>query len=168
MKVDLFQLVRTDGKAAGVLPFAHATRIDTPERSGELAWKAAARADTRVGHGAVGRLDLDIDGAVVLVCQRCLQPMTEPLALRAHFVVAGDEESADVLDADDAFDVIVGAPDFDLDALVEDEVLLALPIAPRHAVCPTDDALAVESGAKPSPFAVLQQLKLPRRDADEA
>ena len=43
--------------------------------------------------------------------------------------------------------------------LIEDEILLALPLAPKHEVCAPDgnsDSVA----KKPNPFAVLQQLKV--------
>ena len=48
----------------------------------------------------------------------------------------------------------------DLITQIEDELLLALPVSPRHAVCP-DEVLPEEAEAekKPSPFAVLANLK---------
>ena len=51
-------------------------------------------------------------------------------------------------------------PRFDLITQIEDELLLALPVSPRHAVCP-DEVLPEEAEAekKPSPFAVLANLK---------
>ncbi len=156
MKLDLFEFARQQQTASGDVALANLMRIDTPDRNGGLAWRASGSTHGR--HGGL-RLDLAIDGDVVLTCQRCLQPMTESLRLRPKFLIAGDEEAADRLDQDDEFDVVVGSPTFDLDQLIEDEVILALPIAPRHAVCPGDAKTPSSGAGRPSPFAALAGLK---------
>jgi uncharacterized protein len=58
---------------------------------------------------------------------------------------------------------------FDLVELVEDELLMQLPLAPRHEVCPTPVKLAVSdeqfdraSAERENPFAVLGKLKTPK------
>jgi uncharacterized protein len=121
-----------------------------------LRW--SARGSTQ-GRDQVPHLDLAIDGDIALVCQRCLEPMRQPVAIASHFLIAKDEASAEALDDTDDFDVIAGAADFDLDRLIEDEVILALPIAPRHAHCPDDATARVTSAAAESPFAALAALK---------
>jgi len=82
-------------------------------------------------------------------------------------------KSADEIEAildDDSVDVIVGSAVLDVLVLVEDEALLALPQAPRHAVCPEQQgiqqAAPVRNQAeqqatqeKASPFAALKDLK---------
>ena len=156
MKIDLFEFARLGGEASGQLALADMQRIDAPDRSGAMIWKAAVGSDGRRG---LPRLDLDIDGTIELVCQRCLQPMMQEVAIRSHFLIAPNEEVAVALDDDDAYDAIVGAVDFDLDALIEDEVILALPIAPRHKVCTDENALLYKD-EKPSPFAALAALKI--------
>ena len=139
-------------------------RVDTPARDGSLGW--AARGSMRGRHGGP-RLDLEVTGVAILVCQRCLQPMSEPIAIATKFLIAADDDSADDLDQDDDYDVVVGSTAFDLDTLIEDEVLLTLPTAPRHDVCPTGAEDAIGNTAKPSPFAVLAKLKgASRGDAD--
>jgi len=157
MKIDLFEFARQQSTASGETSLADLPRIDTADRSGRLAWTAAGSTHGR--HGAL-RLDLSIDGDVALICQRCLEPMTETLRLRPRFLVAADEDRADAMDQDDEFDVVVGSAEFDLDTLIEDEVLLALPIAPRHAVCPDGRADGASGARKPSPFAALADLKI--------
>jgi len=106
-------------------------------------------------------VDLEVDGSIWLQCQRCLHAYEQPLPVRARLEVMRSEEEASAapLDDDEA-DVIVGSHHFNLIAQIEDELLLALPVSPRHAVCP-DDALpeAAEAEKKPSPFAVLANLK---------
>jgi uncharacterized protein len=55
---------------------------------------------------------------------------------------------------------------FDLVELVEDELLMELPLAPRHEICPEQVNLAVAdeefesaSSGRENPFAVLGKLK---------
>jgi len=86
------------------------------------------------------------------------------VALRAErriFFVDG-EDAAAALDADSEDDVLALTPALDLLELVEDELLLALPLVPRHDVCPEplprafrDEAEFVED----HPFAALAALK---------
>ena len=163
MKIDLFEFARQNETASGETPLTALPRIETPDPRGALAW--SAEGSTRGRHGGP-RLDLAIDGDVVLVCQRCLQPMTQPLDLKARFLIADDEEAADRLDQDDEFDVVVGSPTFDLDSLIEDEVILALPVAPRHVVCPDGTKEASAMTRRPSPFAGLAVLR--RADGERA
>jgi uncharacterized protein len=59
--------------------------------------------------------------------------------------------------AEDGFDAIAAEMEMALLPLIEDEVLLALPIAPRHQTCKLPAAYIECNG--PSPFAVLGQLK---------
>ena len=63
-------------------------------------------------------------------------------------------------------DLLVMEPQFDLLALLEDELLMALPLVPLHDSCPVVPTLrtgktesVVESAEKPSPFAALAQLR---------
>lgn len=168
MKIDLFEFARQHRTTSGRAPLAALPRIETIDRDGALDWTATGSSQGR--RGAL-RLDLAVDGTVSLTCQRCLQPMTETLHLASRFLVAGDEATAEQLDQDDEFDVVVGAADFELDALIEDEVILALPIAPRHVVCPTGAADAGDVARRPSPFAALAGLRRaptdPGADASE-
>jgi len=61
--------------------------------------------------------------------------------------------------------LLVTAPQFDVMALLEDELLMALPLVPMHETCPVTpvfsagDAAVEAAEAKPNPFAVLGQLK---------
>jgi uncharacterized protein len=78
-------------------------------------------------------------------------------------LLAGDEASADTLEAqldDDSVVVVVGSRTMDMAALIEDEALLALPVSPRHEICPDQSALDALRKERPdSPFAVLKNLR---------
>ena len=58
---------------------------------------------------------------------------------------------------------VVGSRHFDLLAQIEDELILNVPYVPRHDVCPGAQASAAAeqepAERRPSPFAVLEQLK---------
>ena len=164
MFIDLFEFARQHATASGETSLAKLERIEAADRSNDLAWRATGSTHGR--HGAL-RLDLTIDGDVALICQRCLQPMRVPLNLRSKFLVAASEDAADALDQDDDFDVVVGSAQFELDTLIEDEVILALPIAPRHTVCPDGKSDASDDVRKPSPFAALAALKTGRKEGDD-
>ena len=87
------------------------------------------------------------------------------IASESVLVLAKDDDAADAIEElldDEAIDVIVGEPEFDVVYLVEDEALLALPVAPKHEVCPgkaVEPVGSVEAVEKVSPFAVLKNLK---------
>lgn len=114
-------------------------------------------------HGEQGvdrkaRLRLAISGVLGVRCQRCLGPMEWPLQVDALFelVRPGQPIPEEELEQD-AFDAIEATPDMDVLALVEDEIVLAVPIAPRHDSC---DTPRPEGGAvKESPFAALVKLR---------
>jgi uncharacterized protein len=102
-------------------------------------------------------LALRIQGEVLASCQRCLESVTLPLRIesRLQLIAPGEAWPDDDL-ADDAVDAIEADRALDVLALVEDEVLLALPAAPQHAQC----ELPVATGsADASPFAALAALK---------
>ncbi len=123
--------------------------------------------------------DLDPDGQVVLrghiearlqlECQRCLEPMPYELERDFTLGVVSDEASADRLPA--AYDPLVdnGQPVSTLD-VVEDELILSLPLVPMHAAGQCTAAVPPGTNtkgqdkqpAKPArenPFAVLADLK---------
>ncbi|MFA4968702.1 MAG: YceD family protein [Sulfuritalea sp.] len=103
-------------------------------------------------------LQLDIAGEPVLCCQRCLGGMKFPLAIRSRLqlIAPGADWPDDDLE-DDSSDAITAETDLTVLSLVEDEVLLALPIAPRHEQCESPSASAIGNGS--SPFAALADLK---------
>jgi len=92
--------------------------------------KAVAGEDGRV------LLHLRAGAAVQLVCQRCLQPVAVPLQVHTMLRFVRDESMAEKLDEDSEEDVLALSATLDLHELVEDELILALPVVPRHASCP--------------------------------
>jgi uncharacterized protein len=105
-----------------------------------LVWRAVGLLESSAGsNGPLRRawLNLQAHTQAALRCNRCLDTVCTEVHVRRRFLVVEDEASAARLDApeQDDFDVIAGAQDFDLLGLLEDELLLALPIVPMHAQC---------------------------------
>ena len=97
-----------------------------------------------------------------LVCQRCLQPVAVDVHGRRSFQFVAGEADAARLDADSEDDVLALTRSLDLLALAEDELLLNLPLVPRHEVCPQPLPLAAGPALPddaPHPFAALAALK---------
>lgn len=101
-----------------------------------------------------------------LVCQRCLQPVDVPLAVDRSFRFVADEATAAAEDDEAEEDLLALSRSFDLLELVEDELLMEMPLAPRHEVCPqpvtmsaVDPGFEAAQAARENPFAVLGRLK---------
>ena len=159
--IDLFEFCRLKERREGKFAVADLTRLtgEIADNSGTLRWSLQG------GPNKSGylQLTLDVSGVVQLRCQRCLTAFPFAIESKSALVVAANEQSADEIDElldDDMIDVIVGVREFDFVQLIEDEVLLALPLAPKHAICPDNAALdALKNAKKDSPFSVLKNLK---------
>jgi uncharacterized protein len=142
---------------------------------GELRWQLAGEKHMRADGGADLFLRLELNGEVSVPCTRCLQPVKARLGENRLFKLAVTESQAEREDRDaDDYDVLVTSDRFDVLDLIEDEAIMALPIAPRHQDCelpadglsPVDGASAEVSEPRENPFAVLSTLKRP--DGDDA
>ncbi len=100
-------------------------------------------------------LRLVVDGSVRLECQRCLGSLDFPLHLEAQLELASSE--AEITAAEDDIERVVAGHEMSVAALVEDEVLLALPMVPKHEQCRTTAELG--ANAKPSAFEALAALR---------
>jgi uncharacterized protein len=159
--VDAFDFSRQKQERSGETAVAEMARLSAEliDDSGTLKW--SARGDVEVqGHPG---LTLEVAGPVHLRCQRCLGLLEFAIDTSSVLILAQDEASADALEEqldDDSLDVIPGSRTMDMAAMIEDEALLALPLSPRHEVCPDSSALDGLKQEKPdSPFAVLKNLK---------
>ncbi|MGR2827039.1 DUF177 domain-containing protein [Acinetobacter sp. 1124_18A] len=118
-------------------------------------------------------MDGHIDTIVLMECQRCLEPVEIPLVLDFHIALMDDESLIERLDEDADF-IVLGESesstkgDYDtpasinLLALLEDELLLLVPLSPKHDACenkhqPTVQDVVEEK--RDNPFDVLAGLK---------
>lgn len=155
------------------------------EAPAAVSWQATGSLRQVLGGSPETRLHLQAQARVWVTCQRCLGPQVLQLEVNRTFRFVRDEDEAAQLDetTDDEDVLAMGRP-LDLLALVEDELIMALPIVPRHEICPAPlSALArqenvlVQGGSSPSqsqaaraetsdaphPFAVLKNLKIASR-----
>jgi uncharacterized protein len=131
-----------------------------------VAWSAQGELRTVAGGTVQIWLHLQSRTDVWLACQRCLQPMRTPLSIERAILFVPGEDKAEALDAEIEDDVLALPAALDLRALVEDELILALPLVPRHDACPLPAGIAPagqDAGpARPNPFAPLAALKAGR------
>lgn len=108
-------------------------------------------------HGEL-MLHLTVSGVIPLACQRCLKaiPFNLDVDNLLEIVPEGSDMSQDELE-DDTRDFLPVAGELNLAELVEDEILLSLPVAPRHEKCGLPGA--ADAGERIHPFAVLAGLK---------
>ncbi|MGA9163920.1 MAG: YceD family protein [Thiobacillus sp.] len=98
----------------------------------------------------VGRMDqrgslslrLTVSGEVELTCQRCLGSMPYGVEVERTLYLARNEAELERLDALPDSDAILPGETLSLVELIEDEVLLSLPLATMHAEgeCPVPGA----------------------------
>lgn len=172
-RLDVERFAAESGQLEGDWPLAEMARLcDACHAapgllaSNRVRWSAWGEQRKQPGQGAHAWLRLKVDTDVDLTCQRCLSAVQVTLAVDRwfHFVVG--EQQAAALDAESDDDVLVSTRALDLRELAEDELLLALPLVPRHDVCP-QPLLAPADGADledladtpENPFAALAALK---------
>ncbi|HSA90920.1 MAG TPA: YceD family protein [Burkholderiales bacterium] len=153
--IDGFEFASAGATQQGVWPLKDFPRLRDVLASdaGEVAYEVSGVRDERARPG----LRLKVSGRLLLRCQRCLEPMAfevqtdETLVLAATLAEIHDEPA----DAH-APDRVVAGKEMALRELVEDELILALPYAPRHESCTAGGAGERED--RTSPFAGLRGL----------
>jgi uncharacterized protein len=166
-RLDVRAFAKAAGALAGQWPVAGFERLgewlvaaDAP--AGPVQWSVQGEELPVRGGPAEVWLHLRAHADLLLQCQRCLQPCTHTLALDRRFLFVADEATAADMDADADHEVLVFAKELDLHELLEDELLLDLPLVPRHEVCPQPLAHAADP-AEPDPpdhpFAALSGLR---------
>lgn len=153
---DPFKFAYEGRRLVRSVPLAQLTRLADVlvDTVGEVAYTVTGE----LGPDRQPRLNLVASGVFHLRCQRCLGAMQWPLELDTvlQLVRPGVPIPEEELEIEE-FDAIEAGPDLDVLALVEDELVLAVPIAPRHEDC---DAPRPSGGVeKKSPFAALEKLR---------
>lgn len=145
-------------------------RLDADFSSKTVQWAARGESAPVAGGVAQSWLHLDIQSHVPLQCQRCLLGMEESVDLHRSFRFVRDEDEANAQDDDSEEDLLVASKQFNVLELIEDELILALPFAPAHEVCPVPVKLQNSSAdfeaalnEKPRAFAALGELKLHKK-----
>ncbi len=147
--------------ATGIAPVRWSARAEWREPLGELTPEAS--------RGVVPQpqlwLHLQASAEVPQVCQRCLLSYAQPVEVDRWFRFVASEAAALAEDEECEEDLLVLESRFDLVVLIEDELLLELPLVPMHEQCPEPVRMSAGELAesveqeKPNPFAALAALK---------
>lgn len=101
-------------------------------------------------------------GMLLLKCQRCLDVLSYPVSFESDLELIEDgQEATGVVHEDELTDAVKADPNMDVLALVEEEVLLGLPMAPMHAPedCKADRNLGQTKLDEQHVFSALAALK---------
>ena len=153
--IDGFEFASAGAKQQGDWPLSDFPRLRDMLASdaGQVAYEVTGVRDER------GRpsLRLRVSGTLMLRCQRCLEPMAFPVETDETLVLAANVAEIHAEPASSQTpDRVVAGKEMALRELIEDELILAVPYAPRHEDC--EPAGASDSSEKVLPFAGLRGL----------
>jgi uncharacterized protein len=164
--IDPIQLAARGARLTGTLPLKSMPRLVQTCRDGsgdvfvDLSFERGEGEKVLLMRGTL-RANLRV------ICQRCLEGMDLQIEASPWLLLLRPEEGQDSLD--DEADILVTDKPLSLSALVEDELLLVLPMVPTHELseCPGKVYVRKEMGGgrheadgeKKNPFAVLDRLK---------
>jgi len=155
--IDGFEFASAGAKQRGVLAVSGFPRLRDVLASdaGEVAYEISGVRDER------GRpsLRVKVDGTLTLRCQRCLEPMPFEVHTDETLVLAATLSEIHAEPASvESRDRVVAGKDMALRELIEDELILAVPYAPRHEECTAAGEEVQGRAEKASPFAGLRGL----------
>lgn len=170
-RLDVRAFALASGDLGGDLPIGMLGRIMRDCHPGsqerQVIWRA--RGEMRLADGGQQQcwLHLDASVSIELTCQRCLAPVEMRLLVHRWFRFVADETTAATQDDACEEDLLAMAGDFSVLGLLEDELVLELPLIARHGECPVQPKLRVadagfvaEQTPREKPFAALAGLKL--------
>lgn len=160
--IDVLEFARSAQQLAGNIAVVALQRLEDVlfDRDGSLEYEVEGGRDERMRP----QLRISISGPLHLRCQRCLGLLDYPLDVANTLLVTPPGAAPDeALDDPEAPDTIEENAGLEIASLIEEEVLLALPFAPRHAEGECDSELQThrEADHEGSPFARLAALKRP-------
>lgn len=131
-KIDPIKLAKQNGTITGQLPLSHFPRLqDIAEQQNQY---VSAVFEFEQNKDRINVVHGKMNAVVTLVCQRCNQLMQEPLEIECTLSpVTSDERAKNLPGSIDP--VLMKEEEVDLHALIEDEILLALPMVPKHEQC---------------------------------
>ena len=177
-RLPLAAFAQEGGESSGSLPLAQLARLaqesqiapdnlpDHPPILTQVDYSIAAEMRQNAAAADEPWLQLRASTVLRLTCQRCLQPVDLPVDCDRTFRFVATETLAAAEDEASEEDVLVLTKQFNLLELIEDELLMAMPLVPMHSVCPqpvklqaADPDFEAEPAEKPNPFAILGRLK---------
>jgi uncharacterized protein len=106
-------------------------------------------------------LQVIIKGEINLFCQRCLGELVHTLDLKSTLFLAKNEKELSYLGEAESGEGIMATTDLNIIELIEDEIILSLPISPRHREndCAARELTNNFTVERKQPFAALLKLK---------
>jgi uncharacterized protein len=163
-QVDVRKLINKSAEITAQEPVAQLQRLASvlADDGGSVTVNLAFYID----EGRFRKIDGDINTEVSVICQRCLEPMKVSLEANVNLAVVWTEDEAKQLPRD-LDPLIVGEEPINLADIVEEELILSLPIVSYHSEdqCKghssfvSGDEEVVADEPKENPFSVLEQLK---------
>jgi uncharacterized protein len=157
------QLLAAGGRLQGLVPLARLERLAGFLQEGAQGQEAAS-ADLKLSVAPHGRYWLQgrVNARVVVRCERCLGPMEWPLDITIGLYLVPDEAAAGELS--EHADYAVVGDNFRPQDLIEDELILALPLVAKHppgTACGdrVQRGPVAEAGKRDTPFAILSKMK---------
>jgi uncharacterized protein len=157
--IDPVRFARDGSSVAGELSLSRMPRLKDLLSDREGAVGYAVQGYMSAKGRPVLRVSLTADLAVP--CQRCLEQLRLHVDTCREIVLLPNATDADPTEEeDDDIDFMPSTSSLDLHDLVEQEVVLSLPMAPRHAeaACRLQPG-AMNTGERSSPFSALAGLK---------
>ncbi|MDX8385533.1 MAG: YceD family protein [Gallionella sp.] len=157
--IDSLDFARNGSEMNGVVHAADMPRLleITANPEGDVSYTIRGVEDAY----GVSFLDITLDGSCQLICQRCLKAMNHLVKIDTKLFLRNQVELDALEDEEDEFDSILAEAELVVLSVLEEEILLSLPIAPKHesGAC---EANAVLEGLKEenNPFATLASLKV--------
>ncbi|HYR37179.1 MAG TPA: YceD family protein [Burkholderiales bacterium] len=153
--IDGFEFATAGATQEGKLPLSSFPRLQDVlvSDTGDVAYALRGVRDER---GRASLL-LSVHATLQLRCQRCLGPLAHEVQAEQVLVLAASQAEIDADPASvDAPDRVLAGKEMAVRDLVEDELILALPYAPRHEGCEARPEGTDLGSVANSPFAGLR------------
>jgi uncharacterized protein len=177
-RLDARRFAEAGASLSGEIPVSKLGRLSQDLHSGadldqdsQVTWRARGELRPAAQGGAPAAwMHLQAATEVSLTCQRCLGAVQVPLSSDRWFRFVATEAQAEAEDDGCDEDLLALEPRPNLIEVLEDELLMELPLVPMHETCPAPLAMASAdldaSGeetptARENPFLALAKLKKP-------
>jgi uncharacterized protein len=156
--IEPLRLAHAKRTLQGALPIVQMTRLQDSlcDQQGEISVVLHFQHDTQNRPMILGTLQ----GKLTLLCQRCLQPVQFSLQREVVFFLLKPAQSEEDIPLE-ADVLVLDEKNLSLWDLIEDEVILSLPLVASHQQCPQNEYVLPETAhpESPNPFQLLAKLK---------
>jgi uncharacterized protein len=157
--IDSLDFAGNGKEIKGEVPFVEMPRLldELGSPDGVLQYSVRGGVD-KLG---VSFLDVSMTGDCRVRCQRCLGALEHPIRIATRLLLRDQSELDALEDSEEEYDSILAETQLDVLDMLEEEILLSLPISPRHesGACQAKDGDSAGKG-KENPFAALANLKV--------